>query len=150
MRIGYLYRLHAIAIAVLVLTVLASAAKAADLTISDAWIRALPATVPSGGYFTLHNGSDKAVTLTGASSPGCGMLMLHQSENMGGMSSMQDVSSVDIPAGGTIKFSPGTYHLMCMSATKAIQPGKSVPVTLEFRGGTKVTVGFAVKDAAGR
>jgi len=150
MRIGNLNGIHTIAIGALVIIVLASAAKAADLTVSDAWIRALPARVPSGGYFTLHNGGEKTVTLIGASSPGCGMLMLHQSENMGGMTNMRDVTSVDIPAGGTIKFSHGGYHLMCMDATKAIQPGKSVPVTLNFRDGAMIAVKFAVKDAAGR
>ena len=150
MGIGTSNGIHAIGIGALVLLVLASPAKAADLTVSDAWMRALPASVPSGGYFTLHNGGGKAVTLTGASSPGCGMLMLHQSENMGGMMDMKDVASVNVPAGGTIKFSPGGYHLMCMDTTKAIQPGKTVPVTLEFGDGTKVVSNFAVRTAAGK
>ena len=150
MRNGLFYGLHVIAFAVLIATVIVSAAKAADLTISGAWIRALPTSVPSGGYFTLHNGGGKAVILKGASSPACGMLMLHQSENMGGMTNMQDVASVDVPAGGTIEFSPGGYHLMCMDATSAIQPGKTVPVTLEFTDGTKVVSAFAVRTAAGK
>lgn len=77
------------------------------------------------------------------------MLMLHKSEDMGGMAHMQDVVSVDVPSGGTIKFAPGGYHLMCMNATRAIQPGKTVPVTLEFNDGAKIVARFAVKNAAG-
>ena len=50
---------------------------AAGPLVSDAWIRAMPAGIPSGGYFTLHNGTAKDVVLMGASSPGCGSLMLH-------------------------------------------------------------------------
>jgi copper(I)-binding protein len=150
MRIMNVSLMHGSAIAALFLIIFLSVVNAAELTVTDGWIRALPASVPSGGYFTLHNGSSSAVTLTGASSPACGMLMLHQTENMGGMSNMQDVSSVNVPAGGTVKFAPGGYHLMCMDATKAIQPGKTVPVTLNFANGTKIVSTFAVRAATGK
>lgn len=143
-------RIHIIAIAALFLLVLLNSVKAAQVIVSDAWIRALPTSVPSGGYFTLHNSGSKPLTLKSASSPACGMLMLHLSENVGGMTNMEDVSSVDVPPGGTIKFSPGGYHLMCMNATKAIQPGKTVPVTLGFSDGTNIVSEFAVRNAAGK
>ena len=123
---------------------------AQDIAVSDAWIRALPAGVPSGGYFTLRNGGQKPLTLTGASSPACGMLMLHRTENRGGMSAMTDVTGVDVAPGATLSFSPGGYHLMCMNAGAAIHPGATVPVTLTFQDGTKVTANFAVRDAAGK
>src|SRR5262249_46574544 len=92
-------------------------------------IRAPPAPGPSGGYFTLHNGGSKPVVLTGASSPGCGMLMLHKSEDKGGMSAMSDVAEVPVAAGANIEFSPGGFHLMCMDAKPVIKPGATVPVT---------------------
>lgn len=123
---------------------------AQGIAISDAWIRALPAGVPSGGYFTLHNGGQKPLTLTGASSPACGMLMLHRSENRGGMSAMTDVAGVDVAPGATLSFAPGGYHLMCMNAGAAIHPGATVPVTLTFKDGTTVTANFAVRNAAGK
>ncbi len=120
------------------------------LSVSDAWIRALPSPVPSGGYFTLHNGGTNAVVLTGAETPACGMLMLHKSENKGGMSAMTDVSEVDVPGGGTVAFAPGGYHLMCMNAKAAIKPGATIPVTLTFKDGARLTVPFAVRSAAGK
>jgi copper(I)-binding protein len=122
---------------------------ASPLTVSDAWIRAMPAGIPEGGYFTLHNASGKGVVLTGASSPACGSLMLHKSEMTGGMSSMHHVDEVDVPAGGSIAFAPGGYHLMCMQATSAITPGAKVPVTLQFKDGSKLTAPFDVRNAAG-
>ena len=123
---------------------------AENVAVTDAWIRALPPGVPSGGYFTLRNGGAKPLTLTGASSPGCGMLMLHKSETMGGMSSMHHVDELKVPAGGTIKFAPGGYHLMCMDAKPVIKPGGAVPVTLAFKDGSNLTVEFAVRNAAGK
>jgi copper(I)-binding protein len=125
-------------------------AQAGGIAVTDAWIRALPPSVPSGGYFTLRNGTPSPVTLTTAKSPACGMLMLHKSDSTAGMTSMDDVSEVIVPAGGTVKFAPGGYHLMCTEAGPAIKPGQHVPVTLNFRGGAKVTAVFAVRNAAGK
>lgn len=140
---------HVVASATILLVILITQAKAADLAVTDAWIRALPSSVPSGGYFTLHNNSATSIALVGASSPGCGMLMLHKSDNMGGMSSMEDVREVDVPVGGTVKFSPGGYHLMCMDAKPQIYLGASVPVTLSFKGGRNLVISFKVRNAAG-
>ena len=42
---------------------------AGSLTVSDAWMRAMPAGIPSGGYFTLRNGTAKDMVLTGAATP---------------------------------------------------------------------------------
>lgn len=134
----------------LLLSATAALAATSDIHIEGGWIRALPGAVPSGGYFVLHNMGKTAETLIGAQSPACGMLMLHVSENKGGMSAMRHVDSVDVAAGGTLEFKQGGYHLMCMQATAAIKPGATVPVTLLFRDGTKVTADFAVRDAAGK
>jgi periplasmic copper chaperone A len=131
---------------------LSTAALAAtpDITIEQGWIRALPGTVPSGGYFVLHNAGKKPATLIGAQSPACGMLMLHMSENKGGMSAMRHVESVNVAPGGTLEFKQGGYHLMCMQATAQIKPGATVPVTLIFQDGMKATANFAVRDAMGK
>lgn len=123
---------------------------AGGLQVSDAWMRAMPAGVPSGGYFTLHNDTGRDMVLTGVESPACGSLMLHQSENTGGMSSMHHVDEVDVPAGGGVAFAPGGYHLMCMRATSAVTPGSQIPVTLLFKDGSKLTASFSVRNAAGK
>jgi len=122
---------------------------AGPLGVSDAWIRAMPAGIPSGGYFTLRNNGAKDVVLTGAATPACGSLMLHKSENTGGMSSMHHVDEVDVPAGGSVAFAPGGLHLMCIQATPAITPGATVAVSLSFKDGGKLTVPFQVRNAAG-
>jgi copper(I)-binding protein len=127
----------------------ASHAVAAQVSLSGAWFRALPSNLPAGGYFTLHNGGAN-IQLTGAQSPACGMLMLHKSSEAGGMSSMMMVESVEVPAGASVEFSPGGYHLMCTGPTAAMTPGAQVPVTFKFSDGTTTTVNFAVKNANGK
>ena len=110
------------------------------------------ASSPSGGYFTLHNDGKNAETLVGAASPACGMLMLHLSENKGGMSAMRrsDRGRCRRPA-RTLRFEPGSYHLMCMGATPAIQPGaERAGDAGHSKAAQKLTANFAVRDAAGK
>jgi copper(I)-binding protein len=125
-----------------------AAAPVQKVTISDGWFRALPAGLPAGGYFTIHNGGTKDVSITGARSPACGMLMLHQSVNDGGMSVMAMVMSVPVPAGKSVSFSTGGYHLMCMDGK--LKVGTQAPVSLRLSDGSTVTASFAVKDAKGK
>jgi len=143
-------RMRKLPVWALALFAAAPAFGASSLEVSDAWIRAMPAGIPSGGYFTLHNASGKDVVLTGASTLACGSLMLHKSEMTGGMSSMHHVDEVGVPAGGSIAFAPGGYHLMCMQARPTIIPCAKVPVTLLFKDGSKLTVSFDVRNAAGK
>jgi copper(I)-binding protein len=132
------------------LLTLAAPAAPQGLAVSDGWFRALPGTLPAGGYFTLRNGSTKEAVLTGAQSPACGTLMLHKSETKGGMAGMDMVGTVPVPAGGSLSFSPGGYHLMCMDAKPALKPGARVAVTLLFQDGGKLAADFAVRNAAGK
>jgi hypothetical protein len=118
--------------------------------VANAWFRWLPAHLPAGGYFELHNGGTKPVTLMSADSPDCGMLMLHKSEQKNGVDRMFDVNAIDVPAGGTLRFAPGGYHLMCMDPGPVMKPGAAVSVRLHFADGSLVTSGFRVRNAAGR
>ena len=123
-------------------------ANAAPFDITDAWFRSLPGKLPAGGYFTAQNNGRRDVTITGVSSDACGMLMMHQSSSKGGMTGMDMVDSVKVPAGGAVKFAPGGYHLMCEQPKMRI--GAKVPVLLHLSDGTAVAVGFQVRNAAGR
>jgi hypothetical protein len=119
------------------------------LALGDPWFRLVMPSLPAAGYFILSNTSDATQTLTGAASPACGMLMLHQSVEQGGQERMVMVDKVVVPAHGKVGFAPGGYHLMCTSPTAAMRPGHSVPVTLHFADGGSLTASFAVRSAAG-
>jgi copper(I)-binding protein len=117
-----------------------------NLVVSDGWFRALPASVPSGGYFVLRNGGDRTMTLSAVETPACGTVMIHKSSN----GAMEHVMSLDVAAGETVQFAPGGYHLMCMDAKPVLKPGTSVPVTLIFSDGERVTATFRVRNAVGK
>jgi copper(I)-binding protein len=123
-------------------------AQAAPLDITGAWFRSLPGKLPAGGYFTAQNNTRRDVAITGARSDACGMLMIHQSSNKGGMTGMDMVDTVKVAAGGQVKFAPGGYHLMCEGARMKI--GTRVPVLLNLSDGTAVAVAFEVRGATGK
>src|SRR5258708_4444554 len=130
------------------LLMMATGAEAAPVDITDAWFRSLPGKLPAGGHFTAHNNRPPAISINGVSSETCGMLMMHQSSSKGGMTGMDMVDSVKVPAGGMVKFAPGGYHLMCDAPKMKI--GAKVPVLLHLSDGSAVAVGFQVKNAAGK
>ena len=101
-----MHRLKSLSGALVLAAVAGTPAFPAGVTVSNGWFRSLPAQLPAAGYFELRNTGKATTALTGAHSPACGMLMLHKSSETGGMSSMADVASVEIPAGGTVRFAP--------------------------------------------
>lgn len=132
---------------VLFALVFATPVRAAGLEISGGWFRAMPAHLPAAGYFTLHNATPRTVSLTGAKAPGCAMLMLHKSTMVGGMSSMSEVTHIDVAPGAGVSFAPGGYHLMCMGPSLVV--GTDEPVTLTFSDGGMASAKFAVRNASG-
>lgn len=126
-----------------------TAATPTDVTITHPWMRFLTPAIPAAGYFMLHNNGAQPVVLTGAKSPDCGQLMLHRSVVRNTRASMEMVHSITVPAHGGVTFQPGGYHLMCMSPSTAILPGRQVPVTLTFQKIAPLTTTFAVHGAKG-
>ena len=96
----------------------------------------------------MKNDSDTARALTGASSPACGSIMLHQSKTENGVDKMVMVKQVEVPAHGTLQFAPHGYHLMCMKPSADMKQGQQVPMTLRFADGATLTGQFEVRVGA--
>lgn len=125
----------------------ALAAAPAAVTVSGCWVRALPGSLPAGGYFKMTNSSDRAVNLVGVDTEAFGMAMLHETQNKGDMSTMVGVKEVTVPAHGTMSFAPGNYHIMLEKPTKPVKPGMAIPMTFTFSNGQQVVAQCAVKGA---
>lgn len=123
-------------------------AVAAELEVTDARLRLLPGDLPGAGYFTLHNGGDSAVTLTGAGSEAFEHVMMHVSTEEDGMAQMHRVEEVDIAPGEAFTFAPKGHHLMFMQRTKALAVGDSVDVTFTFKAHAPLPTTFDVVSPA--
>lgn len=92
---------------------------------------------PSAGYFTIHGGPEPVV-LRGVTTDAAVRLEMHESKTQNGMATMEAIDTVDVPAGGTVKFEPGGKHLMLWQInSQAIAAGK-MTFTLIFSNGDRI------------
>ena len=126
------------------LFLLPSLVLADELVISDSVIHETTRTARSGaGYFTITNTGDVADQLVGISAD-FPRVMMHQSEVNDGVATMTRVEVLAIPAGGTVDFAPGGFHIMFMGLNEPFVAGDRVPVTFSFDRAGEVTVEFEV------
>lgn len=118
----------------------ASAEAPAGVSVSDCWVRAMPAGLPSAGYFRIENTGSASAALTSAEAEGFGKVMLHTHLDTGGMSRMVHVDKVDIPPGGAFDFAPGGHHLMLEQPAGDLVIGSTRSLTLWFEGERALTV----------
>lgn len=114
-----------------VLTACSPKPQAPEIFVSDAWAR-----VPPGGrditaaYMTITNtgGADRLVSATASNAE---HVEIHEHIEKDGMMQMRQVSHVDIPAKGAVKFAPGGYHLMVFGV-QDWKAGDATTLTLHF------------------
>lgn len=77
----------------------------------DPWIRATVAGQNStAGYIEFH--SSKPLTLIKVTSPQAGSVQIHTMSNENGIMRMDELATLDIPAGATVKLEPNRMHFM--------------------------------------
>jgi copper(I)-binding protein len=126
-------------------------AQVAPIEIRDAWIRWLPADIPSGGYLTVINHGDASVQLVGASSLDYGEISIHRSSEHNGSMQMAMVDSIAVPGHSTLVFAAQGYHLMLLQPKKVLKPGDRVTIVLKFLSGASLATQFELRppDAGG-
>ena len=117
------------------------------LSVSDAYIRGLPpGQTVTAAFMTLNNGLSQECRLIGAGSSVASSAEIHAHTHQNGTMSMRPVSEVVVPAGKSISFEPGGYHLMLFGLKKSLSDGEEHRVTLLFEGCPEVTVTLPVRS----
>lgn len=103
---------------------------------------AMDMSVTDAVYFSIKNDGTAADQLLSASTDVAGSTEMHQSTLANGISSMKPVSAVDVPAGGSVSFDPGNYHVMLIGLHRDLNVGDHFDLTLTFKqaGAVKVSV----------
>jgi copper(I)-binding protein len=97
--------------------------------VQGAWARAtVPGQTASGAFFKIK--AQQALTLVGVTTPVAGLAEVHEMKSAGGVVQMRPVGALDLPAGRTIEFKPGGYHVMLMELKLALSPNSRIPLTL--------------------
>lgn len=100
---------------------------------------------PAGGYFTLVNNSDKAVTLAAVNVSGAARAEMH--ETKGG--SMAPLPSLEIKPGETVRFERGGKHIMAFDLDAKLAPGGTGELTLTFADGDKISAPLKLEAPGG-
>lgn len=116
------------------------------LYVDQAYVRLSPnPDSPSAGYFTVHGG-EQDVVLREVMSEAAVLVEMHDSVMKGGMMTMKPVDSVDVPAGGMVRFEPGGKHLMLWKINQGVADSGKIPLVFLFSNGDRILVDAAVQQ----
>ena len=109
-----------------------SALHAQNVEVSNAWVRSTVQGQKGTGAFMNITAKDGA-KLVGVSSPVAGVAEVHEMKMEGDIMKMRALPALDLPAGQTVQFKPGGYHLMLMDLKQPLSKGSTVPLTLRLQ-----------------
>jgi periplasmic copper chaperone A len=100
--------------------------------VEGAWVRSSVSGQQGTGAF-MKLTAKVPMQLVGVSTPVAGSAEVHQMKMEGDLMTMRPVSRLDLPAGRTVEFKPGGYHLMLMDLKQPLLSGTAVPLILLLR-----------------
>jgi copper(I)-binding protein len=101
----------------------------------------IPNMTVSSAYFDIVNHHEEAIRLDSVSSNISTHVKIHEHTMQAGLMTMQAVANgISIPAGETLSFQPGGYHLMIMNLKSTIKEGDLIELTFHFSGHVRKTV----------
>ena len=75
------------------------------------------------------------------------MATVHETSVDGaGTAAMKPVDRVELPAGDTVEFKPGSYHVMLMGLSKDLTAGGTIELDLVFEHAGKVVVKAEIRQ----
>ena len=101
------------------------------IIVQDAWIREAPPNASAmAGYLSITNSTDQDRILTFAKSKQFNVVEIHRTIVEDGVAKMRRQDEVIVPAGQSLEFKPGDFHLMLMNPQAKLKAGDEVTVTL--------------------
>lgn len=138
-------------ILVAALTLSVSCAHAQTVDVSEAWVRATVQGQKASGAFMKLTAKENT-RLVDASSPVAGITEVHEMKMEGDIMKMRAAPDIELPAGKTVEFKPGGYHVMLMDLKTALRKDSTIPLTLVFKDAkgveSKLQVQLPVRMAA--
>ncbi|MBC3954020.1 MULTISPECIES: copper chaperone PCu(A)C [Pseudomonas] len=106
-----------------------SAQAFAQTQVDDAWVRATVPGQPATGAFMRITSSEDS-KLVDVASPVAKTVQIHQMSMKNDVMNMQQVPSIDLPAGKSVVLDANGYHVMFMGLAAQVKEGDQVPLTL--------------------
>jgi copper(I)-binding protein len=122
---------------------------AASLVVRDAWVReSLRPGSTSAAYLTLDNPTAEPITITGITVAGAGRAEIHAMTGPPTAASMHQVTSLVVPAHGSVTLQPGGTHVMLFGVDPAYAVGRTVTLTVSTAGRPPQTASALVRPLA--
>ncbi|MFU2489870.1 copper chaperone PCu(A)C [Thauera sp. WH-1] len=116
-------------LAIATLFALSSLHATAEVTVSEAWVRAtVPQQRATGAFMQLK--SDADARLVSADSPVAGVVEIHEMVMDKDVMKMSRIEALELPAGQAVELKPGGYHVMLMDLKAQVKEGDQVPLTI--------------------
>ena len=117
---------HILSISAILLLIGSKSFAQTPLTFKQAWIaEAPPVSKVLAAYMEIINSSDKTVIINSMESDDFTKIEFHRTINENDIAKMQHQESLSIPASGSLKLEPGSYHLMLFNPVKELRAGDS-------------------------
>tara|TARA_Y100000385_G_scaffold188641_1_gene194949 strand:- start:1477 stop:1983 length:507 start_codon:yes stop_codon:yes gene_type:complete len=110
---------------------------AADLSVSDAWVRATPpGKMMTAAYATLQNTSNETLVITGVTSDVTAHTSVHETLINRDRATMRPVQRLTLNAGERTHLAPGGMHIMLMKLSEPLTDAQVIDIcfTLENNG----------------
>ena len=114
----------------------------ADLSVSSSYMPQ-PVSDMAAGFLTIANKGGTKDALTSVTSDAAGSVTVHQTVGQ----SMEEVTSLDVPAHGQLVFKSGGNHLMFENLKHKPKQGEKVTLELHFAKSGPIKVEMPVKSA---
>lgn len=116
------------------------------LSVTDAWLRAAPANSQvRAAYLTVHNSGAEAISLIAVGSPDFGAIEIHETFEDDGLVRMRRLDGIRIETGGRAELKPGGAHLMLFRPARALTPGETSSLRLQFDDGQALDIDIPVR-----
>lgn len=108
----------------------------AEVSVSDAWIRAtVPQQKVTGAFFQIR--SSTAARLLEVQTAAAGSAEIHEMKMENNLMKMRQLDYLDLPAGKLVELKSGSFHLMLMDLKMQIKAGDVIPMNLIIEGKDK-------------
>ena len=135
-----------IAVLIAAVSCAASALAQASVIVENAWVASAPPTVKvHAAYMAVVNHGATGKDVIGAESPDYERIELHRSLIKDGVSSMQPVEKLAVPAHGHVELAPGGLHLMLLGPKRPQAMGDRITIVLRLDGGEAINVSAVVR-----
>jgi periplasmic copper chaperone A len=124
----------------------AAAEQPGEVTVANAWARATPGGAKNGAvYMSITAEPGAGDRLVAAKSEAARSVELHISDHEGGVVRMRRLDALEVPAGQTVRLSPGGHHLMLLDLKQPLKTGDRVKLTLVFEKAGELTVEASIR-----